>query len=129
MSAVAIIGRPFVDFSFPSSSKHRPEAHEGPVHRSEFVARWLGLSVFGSAARFMNTSAPQPIPRALRVPLGCGLEVAGTGREVLAYDIVIQSHTQPRPVGNLDPSVIDDRRFGVLLHHGRPPGDVEGMVL
>src|SRR5438034_8559072 len=38
-------------------------------------------------------SAPEPVPGTFLVPCGCGLEVAGTRREVLTNDIIVQSHT------------------------------------
>ena len=62
------------------------------------------------------------------VPLSCGLEVAGAGSEVLADYVVIECDAEAGPIRNFNPSMIDNWRFGVLLHHRRPPGNIERVI-
>src|ERR1700733_15886312 len=54
--------------------------------------------------------APDPIPGAFLVPLGRWLKVACPGHEMLPHDVLVESHSEARPIGHLNPPVVHDRR-------------------
>src|SRR5204862_2971671 len=57
--------------------------------------------------------APQAVVRALFVPLGRGLEVAGF-EQVLFHDLVVERDAEARFFGHGDETVIDDGLVDVL---------------
>ena len=73
--------------------------------------------------------APKPIPGPFLVPLRSRIKITSPRRQMLLHHIIIQSHTQPRPLRNINPPVIDQWGIHLLLHHRRPPGHIQRMIL